>query len=60
MKRTSCPVALMVASVVAIVASVAVRAQPLADRIPQDAVAYIGWCGATRWGRATTARTSRR
>jgi len=50
MKRASCPVALMVALVVVIVASVAVRAQPLADRIPQDAVAYIGWCGAESMG----------
>jgi hypothetical protein len=50
MKRASSPVAWMVASVVAMVLSVGAAAQPLADRIPQDAVAYIGWCGADSMG----------
>src|SRR5688572_15842850 len=35
-------------AVVVVLSNVArLRAQPLADRVPEDAIVYFGWCGAS-------------
>src|SRR4051812_2327480 len=52
MKRTSGLFASMSISIVVLALALVrpAQAQPLADRIPQDAVAYIGWSGSESMG----------
>src|SRR3954471_11130127 len=38
------------AALFVLIASIAVQAQPLADRVPADAVAYVGWRGTEALG----------
>src|SRR5258706_5229639 len=47
MKRSSC---LFASMLILTLFSLPARAQPLADRLPQDAVAYIGWSGSESMG----------
>ncbi|MDB5318619.1 MAG: hypothetical protein JWN40_250 [Phycisphaerales bacterium] len=47
MKRSSC---LFASMLILTLFSLPAHAQPLADRIPQDAVAYIGWSGSESMG----------
>lgn len=46
------PALLAVALVLSLVAHTAARAQPLAERVPADAIVYVGWQGADTLGEA--------
>ena len=50
MKRTGCLFASMLLSISMVLTSPPAHAQALADRIPQDAVAYVGWSGSESMG----------